>query len=137
LKRTLEIKLVERRPAIILQLSGEIGPLSHIDLLEAAQSVVASELPVVILDFSEVEYVNSAGLSGLILFLARLGQRGQVVYASGLSGHERIIFTVMRLTEYVRLASDPQAAFNDYAKNYPKVPSIYLSPEAGHEHPQL
>lgn len=138
MKRYLEINLQQRYPAVIVKLAGEIGPLSHVDLLEAARSVAASGLPVVILDFQEVEYMNSAGISGLIQFLARLGSRGQAVYACGLSSHDRLVLTIMRLTDYFILVEDPQAAINDYTKN-PAVlaPQVVPLKEVGHERPQV
>lgn len=141
MKRYLEINLDYQPPAVVLQLSGELGPLSHIDLLEAGQAAAGSDLPLVILDFSGVEYMNSAGLSGLIQLLARLGSRGQTIYACGLSSHDRLVFEVMRLTDTFKLAEDIPAALNDHAKiNAPgplPPPEPDHNPEVDHERPAI
>ena len=92
----------ERLPeGLILTLKGEITA--------AAEVVFGSLLkldpwpPAILLDFGEVEYINSAGIALLIGLLRQARSRGGALRVQGLSEHYRKIFRMVGLTEYVEL----------------------------------
>ncbi|MDN5362391.1 MAG: hypothetical protein PWP70_1438 [Moorella sp. (in: firmicutes)] len=55
----------------------------------------------ILLDFSAVDYINSAGIAQLIKLLRQVRTRGGVLRARGLSGHYQKIFRMVGLTEYI------------------------------------
>jgi anti-anti-sigma factor len=102
--RSLQVNTQFAGPVTILILAGEIGALSHGDLEEAYHQA---------LDFTKVEYINSAGLAGLIQLIAEAGSQGLALCVCGLTQHYRGLFELMRLTEYMCISENCEKAISD------------------------
>jgi anti-anti-sigma factor len=126
--RYLQINLVPSPPVVVLALSGEINALSFNDLREAYQQAVVLGQPGLVLDFSSVEYLNSAGLAGIIQLAARAGSRGIMLLACGLPPHYQQIFEVMKLTDFISLAENRSAAANAVAAELRSKPAPAFPP---------
>lgn len=126
--RYLKINLVQAPPVVILVLSGEINALSYNDLREAYQQAVELGQPGLVLDFSAIEYLNSAGIAGIIQLAARAGSRGIMLVACGLTPHYRQIFEVMKLTDFIGLADSREAARAAVAAEFKQqsTPSVWV-----------
>ncbi len=63
----------------------------------------------VILNFSEVEYINSAGIAVLIR-LAQTGKKaGFTIYAFGINSHYQKMFRLIGLAEFIMIYPDEYA----------------------------
>ena len=64
----------------------------------------------IILDFSDLEYMNSSGIGLLVTLLIRVQRHKQQLFACGLSEHYRQIFELTRLDEAIVIYSDEPSA---------------------------
>jgi anti-anti-sigma factor len=62
--------------------------------------------PVVVLDFSEVSYINSTGIAVIVGLLARARKNGNALEARGLSEHYRQIFEITRLSDFMTILDE-------------------------------
>jgi anti-anti-sigma factor len=92
---------------IVLELSGEIDGSAADGLLGAYGQAVAEHNPgTVVLDFTNVDYINSSGIALIVSVLARSRADKRKVMASGLSDHYREIFEITRLSDFIDIRSD-------------------------------
>lgn len=92
---------VDRRSAVaILRLAGEVDRHSQ-EKLDAAYA--ESGDGGVVLDFSDVGYINSTGIAVIVGLLARARAAGRQVRAYGLSDHYRQIFQITRIADFMAI----------------------------------
>ncbi|MDX1449666.1 MAG: STAS domain-containing protein [Acidimicrobiia bacterium] len=85
------------------------------DLTGAARETVEAayaraEAPVIVLDFTEVGYINSTGIAIVVGVLARARADGRQVRAFGLDEHYRKIFQITRIADFMAIFDDEMAA---------------------------
>jgi anti-anti-sigma factor len=64
----------------------------------------------VILNFTDVDYINSTGIAVIVGLLARARSDGRPLKAFGLSDHYREIFQITRLADFMPIFDDQPAA---------------------------
>ena len=103
---------VRRRPGMaIVDLTGEISGLSE-QALDAVFNEAMSPVPgAVLLNFAEVGYINSTGIALIVGLLARAQASEVRMMASGLGDHFSQIFEITRLSSYIVMFTDEEAAF--------------------------
>jgi anti-sigma B factor antagonist len=85
----------------VIDIVGDVVPSTDAMLLEAfAKCEPAS---VVVLNFTDLVYMNSGGIGLLVTMLVRAQRNDQSLRAYGLSDHYRHIFQLTRLDETIRL----------------------------------
>jgi anti-sigma B factor antagonist len=94
----------------ILDLSGNIDRAAEPSLTAAWERAVAGNPPTVLLNFSNVEYINSTGIALIVGLLARARQNGRGIVVCGLSDHYRQIFEITRLIDFMRVYPDEASA---------------------------
>ncbi len=62
------------------------------------------------LDFSQLDYMNSGGIGLLVTLLVRAQRAGQRLLAVGLSDHYRQILALTRLDEAIGIHDDESSA---------------------------
>jgi anti-sigma B factor antagonist len=74
--------------------------------LEAAYETAAGSPGEIILDFSQVDYINSTGIAVIVgvMAMARAGNRD--IGARGLSDHYREVFEITRLADFMNIYED-------------------------------
>ena len=92
----------------VLQLTGDISAGAESDL-QAAYLEVATE-PVVVLDFTAADYINSTGIALIVGLLAEARKSGQEVRARGLAQHYREIFRITRLSDFMTILDEEEDA---------------------------
>src|SRR6204780_2334127 len=97
--------------AAVIELAGEVDGSAAAVLTAAYESAVtastdSADLGVVVLDFAEVDYINSTGIALIVSVLARARAERRKVVASGLSAHYREIFDITRLSDFIELFPD-------------------------------
>ena len=103
------IDVVPAASATILRIHGEITGASEGALMEA-YGQAAPGVHSVVLDFSDLEYMNSGGIGLLVTLLVRARRAGQRLHAIGLSEHYRQILALTRLDEAIGIHDDESAA---------------------------
>jgi anti-anti-sigma factor len=63
-----------------------------------------------VLDFADVEYINSTGIALIVGLLAQARARDVEVRATGLSDHYREIFEITRLADFMTIEEEEDHA---------------------------
>jgi anti-sigma B factor antagonist len=95
--------------AAILRIHGEITGGSEQPLM-TAYAGVGPGVRSIVLDFGDLEYMNSGGIGLLVTLLVRAQRAGQRLHAIGLSDHYRQILALTRLDEAIGIHDDEGAA---------------------------
>lgn len=108
---------VHHRPAsgpgtAIIKLHGEINGFAE-EGLDAAYAEAQRRNPsTLLLDFGDVDYINSTGIALIVGILARARKNQQGVLTCGLSAHYEEIFRITRLADFMRIYPDEAAALS-------------------------
>lgn len=102
---------VRHQPSIaIIDLQGEINAFAEDVLNKAYDEAVSPRPEMVVLNFRQVEYMNSTGIALIVSLLKRARQSNCPLVACNLSEHYREIFQITRLTDFLRLFPDEASA---------------------------
>jgi len=101
--------LDEAPDAVRIRLGGDIDVAADAALTAASAEVVARDPRRVVLDFGDVDYINSTGIALIVRLLAEARRDHREVVAEGLSEHYREIFRITRLSDFLTIA-EPSAA---------------------------
>lgn len=96
--------------AAIVDLHGEINTFAEKALNAAYDEAVGLQPEVVLLNFGQVEYINSTGIALIVGLLKRTRQAGYALRACGLSEHYEEIFQITRLADFMPLFPDEESA---------------------------
>lgn len=89
--------------AWVLSIHGGVTAGSEKALTRGWDKAADKDARIIVLDFSDIDYMNSGGI-GLIVMLLVRAQRLEVrLQAIGLSDHYREIFTLTRLDQVVEI----------------------------------
>jgi anti-sigma B factor antagonist len=94
------VRRIDHRVAV-LDIRGEITAASEEALGESYAEAAEGATRAVILNFTELEYMNSGGIGLLVTLLVRANRAKQKLLAFGLSDHYRQIFELTRLDEAI------------------------------------
>ena len=108
--KTLEAQ-VRHQPAVaIVDLHGEINAFAE-DRLNAAYAEAESRAPdLILLNFSDVNYINSTGIALIVSLLARARKAKRRLLACSLSDHYVEIFQITRLVDFMNVFPDEKSA---------------------------
>jgi len=93
----------------IIDLQGEINGLAEAGLNHAYTQAEASASTIV-LNFSQVDYINSTGIALIVGLLARARKERKTLAVYGLSPHYREIFEITRLVDFMQIYQDEASA---------------------------
>jgi anti-sigma B factor antagonist len=103
------IDIVPAGSATILRIHGDITGASEGPLMDA-YGQAGPGVRSIVLDFGDLEYMNSGGIGLLVTLLVRAQRSGQKLHAIGLSDHYRQILALTRLDEAIGIHDDEGAA---------------------------
>jgi anti-sigma B factor antagonist len=92
-----------------IDIQGDVNASAEKTLSEA-YTQASTGVRAVLLNFSEMEYMNSSGIGLLVTLLVRANRLKQKLLACGLSEHYQRIFKLTRLNEAIQLFDDEAAA---------------------------
>lgn len=102
---------VRHQPQIaIMDLQGEINSSAENVLNAAYEEAVSQQPALLLLNFRQVDYINSSGIALIVGLLKRAQKIQCPLMACGLSEHYTEIFQITRLTDYMRLFTDEASA---------------------------
>ena len=90
-------------PVTVLRYEGDIASTSKDAVLGVYQALPKDQTKLILLDFTDVDYINSSGIALVIQLLIEASNAGQKVYAFGLSPHFTKVFTMVGITKYAGL----------------------------------
>src|SRR5919206_2421910 len=102
---------VRREPGgAVLDLRGEINGFAQEALDAAYADAEAKDPAAIILNFEEVDYINSTGIALIVSLLAKARASSRRLLAYGLSEHYVEIFEITRLSDFVSVFPDEESA---------------------------
>ena len=103
----------EQPRAVILDLHGEINASAEEALNTAYAEAEAARPNAILLNFADVDYMNSTGIALVVGLLARARKQHIPLRACGLSEHYREIFTITRLADFMGMYGDEASALEE------------------------
>ncbi|RPI21984.1 MAG: anti-sigma factor antagonist [Actinobacteria bacterium] len=94
----------------VVDIKGEVTAFAEEALRSAHEIASADGVRAVILNFTDLAYMNSGGIGLLVTTLIRAQRSGHRLLAYGLSDHYREIFSLTRLDEAIEIFDDEEAA---------------------------
>jgi anti-sigma B factor antagonist len=91
-----------------IDMSGDVNRAAQ-EGLEAAYAEAASGPGRLLLDFGDVDFINSTGIAVIVGILAKARAVGREVVAHGLSDHYREVFRITRLSDFMEIHEDSVA----------------------------
>ncbi len=95
---------------IIVDIQGEITSAAENLLMDAYTQATTVGARNILLNFNDLEYMNSSGIGLLVTLLIRANRQQQRLAAYGLSEHYRQIFTLTRLNDAIAIYPNEQEA---------------------------
>jgi anti-sigma B factor antagonist len=96
--------------ACVVEVHGEITAASEKPLMDAYMEAATAHAKAVIIDFTDLEYMNSGGIGLLVTLLVRANRQKQRLFAFGLNDHYKQIFELTRLDEAIGIFPDESTA---------------------------
>jgi anti-anti-sigma factor len=94
----------------IIDLHGDIDGFAE-DMLEKTYTDAEALNPeAILLNFSDVEYINSTGIALIVGLLAKSRKSNRRLITIGLSDHYVEIFRITRLADFISIFSDEEMA---------------------------
>jgi anti-sigma B factor antagonist len=97
-------------PATVVDIKGDVTSGSEDVLMSAYDE--AGDAKAIVLNFTDLRYMNSGGIGLLVTLLVRAQRHAQRLLAYGLSDHYRQIFELTRLDEAVGIHDDERSALS-------------------------
>ncbi len=102
---------VDSQPGVaILQMAGDINAFAE-EALNRAFSEAENLAPeTIVLNFTDVGYINSTGIALIVGLLARARKAHRSMVVCGLSDHYMEIFQITRLADFMTVYPDENSA---------------------------
>lgn len=108
--RPLQTATRSRAGVALVELAGDIDGSAEATLGAAWDEATRDAPARVVLDFAQVEYINSTGIALIVGLLARARAARVEIAACGLVDHYREIFEITRLSDFMQIFPDERAA---------------------------
>lgn len=97
----------------VIDLHGEINALSDDRLSAVFEQAMIDHPKTVVLNFSDVSYINSTGIALIVGLLAEARKNHCRMVVFGLSDHYTEIFNITRLSDFMTIYTDETSALED------------------------
>jgi anti-sigma B factor antagonist len=97
----------------VLDLHGEINGFAQEALNAAYADAEAKDPETILLNFEEVDYIDSTGIFLITRLLAKARASKRRLLAYGLSDHYVEIFNITRLSDFVSVFPDEESALSE------------------------
>ena len=94
----------------VIDLRGDINRSAEEILNRAYDEATGDGSERIVLNFENVEYINSTGIALIVGVLARARKEHHTVTACGLTQHYQEIFQITRLADFMPIFTDESAA---------------------------
>jgi len=97
----------------IIDLTGEIDAGAEESLNGAYDQAAGDGAGTILLNFGDVDYINSTGIALIVGILAKARKDQRSITACGLADHYREIFEITRLSDFMQIFPDEASAVGD------------------------
>lgn len=111
--RQLEATVRREGDTSIIELRGEINGLAEEAMNAAYAEAEAHDPQVILLNFADVDYINSTGIALIVGLLAKARAARRRMLACGLSDHYVEIFNITRLSDFMNVFDDEASALEE------------------------
>ena len=94
----------------VIDIKGEVTAACEQTLMSAYEQASTNDTKRLILNFDDLDYMNSGGIGMLVTLLVRANRQHQSLAAYGLSEHYRQIFELTRLDEAITIHDTESSA---------------------------
>ena len=94
----------------VIDIAGEITGFAEELLMASYAEAVQGNSQTIVLNFTDLAYMNSSGIGLLVTLLIRIQRQKQKLLAYGLSEHYQQIFELTRLNEAIGIYDSEAAA---------------------------
>ena len=94
----------------IIDVEGELTAFAETVLMDAYNQASDGRVRAIILNFEDLEYMNSSGIGLLVTLLIRVNREKQRLLTYGLTEHYRNIFQITRLDDAIGIYDSEEAA---------------------------
>jgi anti-anti-sigma factor len=108
--RPLEASVRDRAGVVIVDLRGEINATAEAAFNRAYAEATSRSSGPILLNFREVDYINSTGIALIIGLLARARKSDRRLLSYGLTDHYVEIFRITRLADFMDIHPDEASA---------------------------
>ena len=108
-----QVKMNVRRAgdnASIIDVEGDLTAFAEAVLMDAYNQASDGQARAIILNFEDLEYMNSSGIGLLVTLLIRINREKQRLLTYGLSEHYRSIFQITRLDDAIAIHDSEEEA---------------------------
>ncbi len=99
-KVSMDVRKVNNKASII-DIKGDVTAFAENVLMDAYVEASEGGIRAIILNFADMDYMNSSGVGLLVTLLIRVNRQKQKLLIYGLSEHYRHIFELTRLDEAI------------------------------------
>jgi anti-sigma B factor antagonist len=96
--------------AAVVDIKGDITGQSEQTLMDAYNRTQGEGASAIVLNFQDLQYMNSGGIGLLVTLLVRANRQKQRLLAYGLNDHYRQIFELTRLDDAIAIHDTEQEA---------------------------
>src|SRR5829696_2156447 len=96
--------------ASIIDVEGELTAFAESVLMDAYNQASDGQARAIILNFEDLEYMNSSGIGLLVTLLIRINREKQRLLTYGLSEHYKSIFQITRLDDAITIYDSEEEA---------------------------
>lgn len=96
--------------AVVIALRGDINAAADEAMKKAWEEAAGLAPSTIVLNFGDVDYINSTGIALIVAILAEARKKQIDVRACGLTDHYRHIFEVTRLADFMPMFDDETTA---------------------------
>jgi anti-sigma B factor antagonist len=111
----MEIKENKQGKVVVLKLIGRLDSLTTKNFREKVKSLAQQRYVLLVLDMSEVDFMDSSGLGSLVAALRSVGHEGGNIKIADLQPRVRALFELTRLHQIFEIYEDIGNAVESYA----------------------
>lgn len=112
-KKPFEAKLRQQDETVIIDLYGDIDGFAEESLNQVYEQTFSVKPLTIMLNFSEVGYINSTGIALIVSLLAEARKNHIELITYGLSDHYKEIFQITRLSDFMLIVPNESVAFEN------------------------
>jgi len=106
----LEVKIRQVSGVSVLDLAGDLSGMGEQQFNTALDQIERTGANGVIINFTEIDYINSTGIGLIVRLLNKARQKHQVVAACGVKSYYTKIFDYTRISQYMQIYPDEETA---------------------------
>jgi len=106
----MNVRCERKQKGLVISVSGKVNAATAEDFENALQEAVSEDEMVCVLNLSELEFISSAGLRGILMVAKQMKARQGHLSVVGLKGPAREVFEISGLISLFELYPTEEAA---------------------------